>query len=87
MTPEQGIQEYEEALNGIADRLNRALIELLGENAEWSNNVGSVSVPTEFGTQPDWVKKVWLAREEANSVLNWVQSASVEETEQEALLA
>jgi hypothetical protein len=63
---------FVEALEGIADRLNNALIKMLGDRADWGNNVGSMSPPIEWTQQPDFINEIWAAREEANSVLVWV---------------
>lgn len=74
MTEKEAIEAYEEALSGICDRLNDGLIQMLGEGADWSNHVGSVNVPLEYGLQPDdYIRQIWAAREEANSALQSVQ--------------
>ena len=75
MTPQEAIQHFTATLSEIADSLNEAAIGMLGEDADWQHHVGSTTLPVEhFGKgHPDFISKVWAARENANSAIAWVQ--------------
>lgn len=67
------ISEYENALDTISKRLNDAIVELLGEDADWENHVGECELPLEYRDGNKWLAPVWTAREEANSAIAWIQ--------------
>jgi hypothetical protein len=88
MLNSQAVTEYENTLSTIGDRLNETIVEILGEDADWENHVSSISPPPSIlenlpaTIAPETIGKLWLAREEANSVLNHVGMASDDEITQ-----
>lgn len=88
MLNSQAVTEYENALSTICDLLNEVIIAILGEDADWENHVSSTSPPSSIlenlptTIASETIGKIWLAREEANSVLNYVGMASDEEITQ-----
>jgi len=68
------IAEYENSMNGIADRLDSVIIAMCGdEYAAWTYHAGVVAPPKEYDRAEPWFRELWLAREEANSAINYVQ--------------
>jgi hypothetical protein len=88
MLKSKAIEEYENTLSAMCERLNEAIVGILGEDADWENHVSSIRPPlnilSEFpkSISEEAIGKIWLAREEANSVLNHVGMRSNEEITQ-----
>jgi len=88
MLNSQAVTEYENTLSTLCDRLNEVIVAILGEDADWGNHVSSTSPPPSIlknlpaTIAPETIGKLWLAREEANSVLNHVGMASDDEITQ-----
>ena len=68
------IAEYETSLSAIAQRLDTVIIAMFGDDAAWTYHAGVVAPPKEYDRAESWLADLWLAREEANSAIHWVQS-------------
>jgi len=67
------IAEYEESLSAIAEHLDHVIIAMHGEFAAWTYHAGVVVPPKEYDRAEHWFRRLWLAREEANSALHFLQ--------------
>ena len=67
------IAEYEESLSAIAERLDNIIIAIHGEYAAWTYHAGVVFPPKDYDRAEHWFRELWLAREEANSALHYLQ--------------
>lgn len=57
--------------NEMATRLNDVIIELLGDDADWANHVGSTEIPKELDLKvidTSFVQTLWILREGANGI-------------------
>ena len=84
MTDAEKIEQLTEALNSIEEKLNEFFAETFGSTYGWSEHAGDIAPPADLLTlptpaiAPEHIKALWLAREEANSVLDWCNRETVE---------
>lgn len=73
--------QFREALESIAERLDAAIIAIAGKEAEWQPGppYPGIDASAVYQVTGKVLEQIAAVREEANSVLHWVDSGQSEE--------
>ena len=71
--PFDPIAGYQESLKATTEKLDEIIIAIHGEYAAWQYHQGVVLPPEKYDRSEHWFRELWLAREEANSAIRFLE--------------